>query len=67
MARGGAQEPKIQAGSLCYAWREALQGRMAFAPEGQHDSSQVRSAWSHEENSPVPPPVLVFWQSAVFR
>ena len=29
-------------------------GRMSFVPEGQHDSSQARSAWSHEENSPVP-------------
>ena len=27
---------------------------MAFVPEGQHDSSQARSAWNHEENSPVP-------------
>jgi hypothetical protein len=25
---------------------------MAFVPEGQHDSSQARSAWNHEENSP---------------
>jgi hypothetical protein len=35
-----------------------LDGRMAFVPEGvpegQDDSSQVRSAWNHEENSPVP-------------
>jgi hypothetical protein len=23
-------------------------------PEGQLDSSQARSAWDHEENSPVP-------------
>jgi hypothetical protein len=27
---------------------------MYFVPEGQADSSQVRSAWSHEKNSPVP-------------
>jgi hypothetical protein len=27
---------------------------MYFVPEGRHDSSQARSAWSHEENSPVP-------------
>jgi hypothetical protein len=27
---------------------------MAFVPEGQHDSSQARSAWNHKENSPVP-------------
>ena len=27
---------------------------MYFVPEGQHDSSQARSAWSHEESSPVP-------------
>src|ERR1700688_1614510 len=27
---------------------------MSFVPEGHHDSSQARSAWSHEENSPVP-------------
>src|SRR5271165_7324888 len=27
---------------------------MFFVPEGQHDSSQARSAWSHEENSLVP-------------
>ncbi len=25
-----------------------------FVPEGQHDSSQARSAWDHEKNSPVP-------------
>ena len=31
-----------------------LDGRMAFVPEGQHDSSQARSAWNHEENNPVP-------------
>jgi hypothetical protein len=24
------------------------------SPEGQHDSSQARSAWNHQENSPVP-------------
>src|SRR5271157_4770020 len=29
-------------------------GDWAFVPEGQHDSSQARSAWSHEENSLVP-------------
>jgi hypothetical protein len=29
-------------------------GRMVFVPEGQHDSSQARSAWNHEGNSPVP-------------
>src|SRR6202030_4561829 len=33
---------------------EASTGRMYFVPEGQHDSSQARSAWRHEENSPVP-------------
>src|SRR5271170_2829762 len=27
---------------------------MSFVPEGQHDRSQARSAWSHEENTPVP-------------
>ena len=27
---------------------------MYFVPEGQHDSSQARSAWDYEENSPVP-------------
>jgi hypothetical protein len=27
---------------------------MSFVPEGQHDSSQARSAWTHEEDSPVP-------------
>jgi len=26
----------------------------SFVPEGQHDSSQERSAWNHGENSPVP-------------
>jgi hypothetical protein len=26
-------------------------GRMVV-PEGQHDSSQARSAWNHQENSP---------------
>ena len=33
---------------------KASAGRMCFVPEGQHDSSQARSAWSHEEHSPVP-------------
>jgi hypothetical protein len=27
---------------------------MGFVPEGQHDSSQARSAWNHEENNLVP-------------
>jgi hypothetical protein len=27
---------------------------MYFVPEGEHDRSQARSAWGHEENSPVP-------------
>jgi hypothetical protein len=27
-------------------------GERAFVPEGQHDSSQARSAWNQEENSP---------------
>src|ERR1700726_1941145 len=27
---------------------------MYFVPEGQHDSSQARRAWSHEENCTVP-------------
>ena len=27
---------------------------MSFVPEGQADSSQAQSAWSHEENGPVP-------------
>ena len=39
-------------------WTEANGVKSAesayFVPEGQHDSSQARSAWSHEENSPVP-------------
>jgi hypothetical protein len=26
-----------------------LDGRLALVPEGQHDSSQARSAWNHEE------------------
>ena len=29
-------------------------GRVVFVPEGQHDSSQARSAWNHQENNPVP-------------
>jgi hypothetical protein len=29
-------------------------GAMVFVPEGQHDRSQARSAWNHEENRPVP-------------
>jgi hypothetical protein len=29
-------------------------GENVFVPEGQHDGSQARSAWSHEENSLVP-------------
>jgi hypothetical protein len=28
------------------AWPDA---RMVFVPEGQHDSSQARSAWNHQE------------------
>ena len=31
-----------------------VDGRMVFVAEGQHDRSQARSAWNHEENSPVP-------------
>jgi hypothetical protein len=31
-----------------------MRGRMVFVPEGQHDRSQARSAWNHEENSPIP-------------
>jgi hypothetical protein len=27
---------------------------MVFVPEGQPDRSQARSAWDHQENSPVP-------------
>jgi hypothetical protein len=27
---------------------------MVFVPEGQHDRSQARSAWNHDENSLVP-------------
>ena len=27
---------------------------IGFVPEGQHDSSQARSAWNHEENGHVP-------------
>jgi hypothetical protein len=27
---------------------------IGFVPEGQHDSSQARSAWNHEENGPRP-------------
>ena len=27
---------------------------IGFVPEGQHDSSQARSAWNHEDNGPVP-------------
>jgi hypothetical protein len=33
---------------------KASTGRMYFVPEGQADRSQARSAWNHEENSPVP-------------
>jgi hypothetical protein len=29
-----------------------LDGRMALVPEGQPDSSQVRSAWNRKENAP---------------
>jgi hypothetical protein len=32
----------------------ALFAAVYFVPEGQHDSNQARSAWSHEENIPVP-------------
>src|ERR1700744_467949 len=34
--------------------RQSRAPAAAFRPEGQHDSSQVRNAWNHEENSPVP-------------
>jgi hypothetical protein len=34
--------------------REAEGAEVYFVPEGQHDSSQARSAWDYEENSPVP-------------
>src|ERR1700733_6724258 len=34
---------------------------MVFVPEGQHDSSQARSAWDYEENSPVPAGRLNSW------
>jgi hypothetical protein len=27
---------------------------IGFVPEGQHHSSQARSAWNHEENGPRP-------------
>src|ERR1700722_16987517 len=33
---------------------EALRWANGFVPEGQHDRSQARSAWNHEENSSVP-------------
>jgi hypothetical protein len=29
-------------------------GGMVFVAEEQHDGSQARRAWNHEENSPVP-------------
>ena len=32
----------------------ALFAAVYLVPEGQHDSNQARSAWSHEENIPVP-------------
>jgi hypothetical protein len=35
-------------------WATRPDGRMVFVPEGQHDRSQARSAWNHEENSSVP-------------
>ena len=31
-----------------------LEAGFHFVPEGQHDRSQARSAWNHEENSLVP-------------
>jgi hypothetical protein len=54
-----------QAGSLCYiallrversleVTQQSLGGRMYFVPEGQHDSSQARSAWNHEIKWPRP-------------
>src|SRR3984957_6405581 len=33
---------------------QALRWANGFVPEGQHDRSQARSAWNHEENSSVP-------------
>jgi hypothetical protein len=38
----------------CANLSKASAGRVYFVPEGQHDSSQARSAWDYEENSPVP-------------
>ena len=37
---------------------------IGFVPEGQHDSSQARSAWNHEENGPVPGPVPLWCLSS---
>jgi hypothetical protein len=33
---------------------KGLSGWMYFVPEGQHDSSQVRSAWVAIQKDPVP-------------
>ena len=38
--------------SASVRWR--LDGRMAFVPEGQADSSQARSAWVAMQRGPVP-------------
>src|ERR1700722_532928 len=35
-------------------WPTRFGGRTGFVPKGQHDRSQARSAWNHEENSSVP-------------
>jgi hypothetical protein len=34
--------------------RGPFDGRMAFVPEGQADSSQARSAWVAMQRAPVP-------------
>jgi hypothetical protein len=48
---------ELIAGKTTKAYDEAVlikgsAGRMHFVPQGQHDSSQARSAWNHEENCP---------------
>ena len=35
-------------------WRRSIRPEVVFVPEGQHDRSQARSAWNHDENRPVP-------------
>jgi hypothetical protein len=44
--------PEFPSSAKIIVWR--FDGRMAFVPEGQADSSQARSAWVAMQRGPVP-------------